>query len=118
VPTSTVFQLQLVGQSSGDVHGPINASNIGPGLYSASFMFTKVESYTVSMKLGGGHIKDSPVPDIEIFNRLVQAEHSQIVFSEALIKAGRTNIWKLQAKDISRRDEKLKKAEFARHCNR
>lgn len=95
-----VFQLQLVGQSSGDVHGPINASNIGPGLYSASFMFTKIESYTVSVKLGGGHIKGSPVPNIEVFHSLVQAEHSHIVFSEALITAGQTNVWKLQAKDI------------------
>jgi hypothetical protein len=68
-----LFSMKLLGQTSGTVHGPFNAVNIGPGLYTVSFKFTIVESYTVSIMLAGGHIKGSPVANIEVFHSLVQA---------------------------------------------
>jgi hypothetical protein len=54
----------------------------------------------VSIMYAGGHIKGSPVPNIEVFHSLVQARYSPLVESQAVITAGQTNVWKLQAKDI------------------
>lgn len=92
--------MRLQGQTSGTVYGPFNAANSGPGLYSVSFKFTIVESYTVSILFAGGHIKGSPVTNIEVFHSLVQARYSPLIESQSVITAGQTNVWKLQAKDI------------------
>ena len=33
-------------------YGPITATSVGKGNYTVSFMFTKVELYTIAIKLG------------------------------------------------------------------
>ena len=73
--------MKLTGQTSNTVYGPFNSANIGPGLYSVSFKFTKVEAYTINILYLGGDIKGSPVPNIEVFHSPVLAYHSHIVYS-------------------------------------
>ena len=69
--TSDTFQIRLTGQSTSTVYGPFIAKNTGPGIYAVSFKFTIVEAYTVDVLFAGGHIKGSPVPNIEVFQSLV-----------------------------------------------
>jgi hypothetical protein len=63
--------MKLTGQTTNTIYGPFAATNTGPGLYSVSFKFSIVEAYTVEVLFAGGHIKGSPVPNIEVFHSLV-----------------------------------------------
>lgn len=74
-----MYVVTLTGEKSGTVWtAPTPIANKN-GTYSASFMFTIAESYTLHVKLNGVDVKDSPIEDIEVRVGKAQARYSDLV---------------------------------------
>jgi hypothetical protein len=62
-----VFTLSLTGQTTGQNYGPFTAVSNSDGSYNVTFQFTKVQAYTIHIKLGANEILGSPVANINVF---------------------------------------------------
>jgi len=76
-----VYSVTLTGETSGQVYTAATPIANKNGTYTAKFMFTKAESYTLQVKLGGVNVKDSPIPHFKVNVGLAQAKFSQLVAS-------------------------------------
>ena len=65
--TNDGFYLYLKGQTTGQVYGPIPATKYLDGSYNVTFQFTKVQAYTINIKLGSNDIVGSPITNINVF---------------------------------------------------
>lgn len=85
------------------MYGPFLATSLLDGTYTASFMFTKVEAYTLDLMLDDSteeHLVGSPINNIDVFASDVQAYYSDLIVKSPVITAGETHTWQIEAQDI------------------
>lgn len=95
-----VYVVTLTGETSGTVYTAATPVANKNGTYTAKFMFTIAEPYTLQVKLGGVNVKDTPIPHFKVNVGLAQAKYSQLVVSKSPLIAGHNYTFKIQAKDI------------------
>jgi hypothetical protein len=59
--TTDVYSVKLIGESSATIYTASTPVANNNGTYTASFMFTIAESYTLKVQLNGVDLKDTPI---------------------------------------------------------
>jgi hypothetical protein len=90
-----VYVVTLTGETSGTVYTAATPVANKNGTYTAKFMFTIAESYTLQVKLGGVNVKATPIADFKVNVGLAQAKYSQLVVSKSPLIAGHNYTFKI-----------------------
>lgn len=96
--TAETFVVTLTEDTSSTAH-TLTANSNSDGTYTATHVFSVVDTYTLTITFGGTAINGSPKTAIQVEHGLVQAKESDLVSSSTPLRAGDMNIFKIQAQD-------------------